>query len=88
MPIIKQDKSEKDIKIKFSVKPSLLNEIKEYCKWVSVNDIGIFFEQEAEFILKKDQEWKKYKKDKSWFVAINYLFKKATFKFYIFVMHL
>jgi hypothetical protein len=65
MPIIKQDKSEKAIKFKFSLKPSLLNEIKDYCKWANINnDIETFFEQAADFVLKKDSEWKKYKKSK------------------------
>ena len=66
MPIIKQDKSEKDIKIKLLVKPSLLNEIKEYCKWADIKDgdIEIFFEQAAKFVLNKDSEWKKHKKSK------------------------
>lgn len=65
MPIIKSDKNKKFEKIKFSINSSMLAEIKEYCKWASVNDIGMFFEQAAEFILKKDKEWKKHKKNKS-----------------------
>jgi len=66
MPIIKHDKSEKDVKVKFSVNPSLLSEIKEYCKWANIKDgdIETFFEQAADFVLKKDTEWKKYKKSK------------------------
>lgn len=62
MPIVKAEKTKKLVKVdKFSIDSSLLEEVKEYCKWASV-DIGIFFEQAAEFILKKDLEWKKYKK--------------------------
>ena len=66
MPIIKQDKSDKDVKVKLLVNSKLFNEIKEYCKWASIKDenIEIFFEQAAEFVLKKDSEWKKYKKSK------------------------
>jgi len=66
MPIIKQDKSEKPIKVKLSVNYNLLNEIKEYCKWANIKDgdIETFFEQAADFVLKKDIEWKKYKKSK------------------------
>lgn len=65
MPIIKSDVSKELEKVKFLIAVSLHKEIKEYCKWATVKDIGIFFEQAAEFILKKDTEWKKYKKTKS-----------------------
>jgi len=66
MPIIKQDKSEKPIKVKLSINPNILNEIKEYCKWANIKDgdIETFFDQAADFVLKKDIEWKKYKKSK------------------------
>jgi hypothetical protein len=67
MPIIKLDKAKELEKVKFLISSSILTEIKEYCKWASIDegDIGVFFEQAAEFILKKDHEWKKHKKDKS-----------------------
>jgi hypothetical protein len=64
MPIIQSDKSKEIEKIKFYVSSSLLSEIKEYCTWASIEDVGTFFEQAAEFVLKKDMEWKKYKKSK------------------------
>lgn len=64
MPIIQAGKNKDLVKInKFFITSSLLKEIKEYCEWASV-DIDSFFEQSAEFILKKDAEWKKYKKNK------------------------
>ncbi len=66
MPLIKSDKSNEPKKVKFLINATLLNEIKEYCKWASIdeNSIGVFFEQAAILILKKDAEWKKYKKVK------------------------
>ncbi|EKD45253.1 MAG: hypothetical protein ACD_69C00365G0002 [uncultured bacterium] len=66
MPIIKSVKAKKLEKIKFEIDFNLYSEIKEYCKWASVDsdDIGMFFEQAAEFILKKDADWKKYVKGK------------------------
>lgn len=65
MPIIKSDKSKEIEKVKFLINSELLTEIKDYCAWAAVEDIGIFFEQAAEFILIKDKEWKNCKKDKS-----------------------
>jgi hypothetical protein len=64
MPIIKSDKSKETEKVKFLINSSVLSEIKEYCTWTSIEDLGVFFEQAAEFILKKDMEWKKHKKSK------------------------
>ncbi len=64
MPIIKSDKSKEMEKVKFLINSALFAEVKEYCSWASVEDIGIFFEQAADFILKKDKEWRKYNKDK------------------------
>ena len=57
------DFSESEVK-NIKGKANLLKEIKEYCEWASVS-IDSFFEQSAEFILKKDTEWKKFKKNKS-----------------------
>ena len=62
MPIIKSDKSKKTEKVKFIVDSSLLSEINDYCKWAKVDDIGVFFAQAAEFVLKKDKDWKKHNK--------------------------
>ncbi len=64
MPMIKQEETKKSEKIKFLITPSLLAEIEKYCKWASVEDIGVFFEQAAEIVLKTDKEWKRFKKSK------------------------
>ena len=65
MPIIQSGKTKEFVKVnKFLINSNLLKEIKEYCEWASVS-IDSFFEQSAEFILKKDTEWKKFKKNKS-----------------------
>ena len=64
MPIIKSTKNTKTEKVKFSIDSDVIKEIKQYCDWASVKDIGIFFEQAAEFVLNKDSEWKKHKKTK------------------------
>lgn len=69
MPIIKFNKNKKLEKVgKFSIESNLLKEIKDYCKWAEIDDIGLFFAQSAEFVLKKDMEWKKYKKEKWFFI--------------------
>ena len=64
MPIIQSGKNKELVKVnKFLINSNLLKEIKEYCEWALV-DTDSFFEQAAEFILKKDTEWKKFKKNK------------------------
>lgn len=62
MPIINSRKTKEVENMKFKINSCLVKEINEYCKWASVGDIGLFFEQAAEFILKKDTEWKKHNK--------------------------
>lgn len=62
MPIIKSDKSKEIEKVKFFINSAILSEVKDYCAWASIEDLGVFFEQAAEFILTKDKEWKSYKK--------------------------
>ena len=65
MPIIKLNKSDKPEKIKFYIEAKLLAEINEYCSWIKLEDKGIFFTQAAEFLLKKDKDWKLHQKKKN-----------------------
>ena len=63
MPIIQPKKSKKPEKIKFILDPKLSDELKEYCSWAKA-DYETFFNQAAGVVLKKDMDWKKYKKSK------------------------
>ena len=64
MPIIRSRTAATE-KVKFQVSAALIEEVKEYCEWIAVKDVVIFFEQAAEFVLDKDKEWKKYRKNKA-----------------------
>jgi len=64
MPIIKAAKTTETEKIKFNINSGLAREIEKYCEWVVVKDVGVFFEQAAEFVLNKDKEWKRHNKSK------------------------
>ena len=46
------------VTIKAKIPKSLDNQIKEYMKWVGLNEIGHFLEQSAQYILKNDKDWK------------------------------
>ena len=63
MPIIEPNKTKETEKIKISINKNILAEVRKYCEWIKVNE-EIFFEQAAEFVLKKDKDWTKYKKGK------------------------
>lgn len=62
MPIIKSSNTKKSQKIKLIIDHELLDEIRKYCSWAKVENENVFFIQAAEFVLKKDSDWKKYKK--------------------------
>ncbi len=63
MPIIKPGKTKPE-KVKFLMDSRIVSEVKDYCSWAKVDYPDLFFAQAAEFVLKKDVEWKKYKKNK------------------------
>ncbi len=61
MPLLKKPRDLQQEQVRIRVKAQLLDEIKEYCDWVGFN-VNAFFEEAAEYILKKDKEWNLYKK--------------------------
>ncbi len=63
MPIIKVKKTLSKEKIKEELSSDVMKEIKEYCAWAEINDIGFFIEEAALFVFLKDKEWKSYKRD-------------------------
>lgn len=50
-------------KIKEEISSDILKEIKEYCAWVGINDLGFFFEEAAMFVFSKDKEWKDHQRE-------------------------
>lgn len=43
---------------------SILEETKNYCQWANIQKLDDFFELAAQFIFKKDKEWKDLKKQR------------------------
>lgn len=52
-------------KIKFSVKIGVnsANEIDAYCAWAGFKDPGEFIEKVVDFMIDKDADWRKYRKE-------------------------
>jgi len=63
MAIISKNKSDEKEKIKADINSEVLSEIKQYCAWASVDDIGFFIEEAARFVFDKDKDWKTHKKE-------------------------
>jgi len=61
MPIIKAGKIKDIKKIKILIDNILLENIDSYMKWAGTDDYSSFFSQAAEFVLKKDKEWRRDK---------------------------
>ncbi|MFM8454891.1 MAG: hypothetical protein ACKOAD_08070 [Gammaproteobacteria bacterium] len=49
-----------DVRIKIPVE--IKKEIEDYCNWAQIEEISHFITEAARFVLKKDSEWKKYKR--------------------------
>jgi len=61
MPLIKLTETE-TVLIKSRFPKSLETEIRDYMKWIGLQDIGMFLEQAARYILSRDKEWKRHHK--------------------------
>lgn len=60
MAIIKQKPDMKKEKIKIELSEETYKMINEYCAWTQIQDISYFIEEAANFVFKKDKEWKKH----------------------------
>ncbi|KTC89854.1 hypothetical protein OQJ18_06770 [Fluoribacter dumoffii] len=60
MAIIKQKSEAKKEKLKIQLSEETFKMINEYCSWSKIDDISYFIEEAANFVFKKDKEWKKY----------------------------
>ncbi|CAM4436077.1 MAG: hypothetical protein LEGION0398_MBIBDBAK_00545 [Legionellaceae bacterium] len=56
--------SEKDAKeqIRIYLKTSLIKKMEKYAKWADLHNIDEFIDKAAEFVFKKDTDWKKFDK--------------------------
>jgi len=47
--------------IRISLHTSVLDEMRNYCQWAGIEKLDDFMELAAQFIFKKDKNWKNYK---------------------------
>lgn len=57
MTIIKSNKIADKRSISTLIDSEVLQEIKAYCEWAGIYDIGFFIEDVAAYIFAKDKEW-------------------------------
>jgi len=62
MAIIQKKIVDKKDKLKVEINAEILSQIKEYCAWADVDDLGFFIEESAQFVFSKDKKWKEYLK--------------------------
>lgn len=60
MPLIHKESKKEKVKAEISARS--LEEIHDYMKWSDISDISYFLEECANYTMKSDKEWKKYKK--------------------------
>jgi hypothetical protein len=65
MAIIKNKNIQKKQQIKLKINEETLNQIRQYCEWSGIFDIGYFIEKSAHHVFKKDPDWNAFKKEKT-----------------------
>jgi hypothetical protein len=62
MAIIQKKIADKKDKLKVEINSKILSQIKEYCAWANVDDLGFFIEESAQFVFSKDKKWKEHQR--------------------------
>ena len=62
MPLLKQPIEDNIIPISFRATERIKKEVKYYCKFANMKE-GVFYRECIKYILEKDKDWKKYKKE-------------------------
>ena len=62
MAIINGERFTKKEKIKAVVSKEVLENIKAYCEWSDIDDLGFFIEEAACFVFSKDKDWKEHQR--------------------------
>lgn len=63
MSLIKPNPNQDKVNFKVKIGSNSLDEIAAYCAWAGFNDHGEFIEKVVDFMLEKDIDWKKYRKE-------------------------
>ena len=51
--------------VRISLQGSILEEVRNYCQWANIQKLDDFFELAAQYIFKKDRDWKNHNIDKA-----------------------
>jgi hypothetical protein len=62
MAIIKNKNIQSKKPITAKIDGTVLRKIEQYCEWSGIYDLGYFIEKAAEYVFKKDIDWKQFKK--------------------------
>jgi hypothetical protein len=62
MAIIKNRNNQQKQLVKVKINSGILTQVEQYCEWSGIFDLGYFFEEAAEYIFRKDVEWRQFKK--------------------------
>ena len=63
MALLKPNSNQEKVSFKAKIGSDSMDEINEYCKWAGFKDQGEFIEKVVDFMVDKDQDWKKYRKE-------------------------
>lgn len=64
MAIIKNKNNQQKKLIKAKIEETTLKQIEQYCEWSGIFDLGYFIEEVADYVFRKDIEWRHFKKEK------------------------
>lgn len=60
MPLLQSSSKIERASLRISVEKSTLDRAKQYCEFARIENIDEFFEKAAEFVMKRDTEWRKH----------------------------
>lgn len=63
MALIKPSPNQEKVSFKVKIGKNTSDEIEAYCQWVVFKDKGEFVEKLFDFMIDKDQDWKKHRKE-------------------------
>lgn len=58
MALLQSSEKIEKASLRISVEKSTLDRAKHYCEFAGIKEIDEFFEKAAEFVMKKDSEWR------------------------------
>lgn len=60
MALLQSSEKIEKASLRISVEKSILDRAKQYCEFAGIKKLDEFFEKAAEFVMKKDSDWRKH----------------------------